>query len=77
MTQTADGPSGFANCLKLDCTTADTSIAAVRIIYIHQRFEGQDLQQIKKGTSDAELITVSFYVKASAAFTFGVELYDA
>ena len=28
MTQTADGPSGFANCLKLDCTTADTSIAA-------------------------------------------------
>ena len=28
MTQTADGPSGFANCLKIACTTADTSIAA-------------------------------------------------
>ena len=77
MTQTADGPSGFANCLKLDCTTADTSLAASEHLIISQRFEGQDLQQIKKGTSDAELITVSFYVKASAAFTFGVELYDA
>ena len=77
MTQTADGPSGFANCLKLDCTTADTSIAAAELLILNQRFEGQDLQQIKKGTSDAELITVSFYVKASAAFTFGVELYDA
>ncbi len=76
MTQTADGPSGFANCLKLDCTTADTSIAADELVLLTQRFEGQDLQQIKKGTSDAELITVSFYVKANAAFTFGVELYD-
>ena len=77
MSQTADGPSGFANCLKLDCTTADTSLAASEHLIISQRFEGQDLQQIKKGTSDAELITISFYVKASAAFTFGVELYDA
>ena len=76
MTQTADGPSGFANCLKLDCTTADASIAADELVLLTQRFEGQDLQQIKKGTSDAELITVSFYVKANAVFTFGLELFD-
>tara|TARA_R110002153_G_scaffold268002_1_gene432430 strand:- start:243 stop:1307 length:1065 start_codon:yes stop_codon:yes gene_type:complete len=76
MTQTADGPSGFANCIKLDCTTADTSIAAGEYLVLHQNFEGQDLQQIKKGTSDAEIITLSFYVKANAAFTFGVELVD-
>ena len=77
MTQTADGPSGFANCLKLDCTTADTSIACRRkSSHCSTKFEGQDLQQIKKGTSDAESVTVSFYVKANAAFTFGVELYD-
>jgi len=76
MTQTADGPSGFANCIKLDCTTADTSIAAGEYLILRQLFEGQDLQQIKKGTSDAELITVSFYVKASAAFNFNLELFD-
>jgi len=76
MTQTADGPSGFANCIKLDCTTADTSVAADEYLILRQLFEGQDLQQIKKGTSDAEQITVSFYVKASGAFNFILELFD-
>jgi|TARA_R110000851_G_scaffold281827_1_gene435335 hypothetical protein len=76
MTQTADGPSGFANCLKLDCTTADTSIAAGEYLLIRQIFEGQDLQQLKKGTSDAESITVSFYVKGDQAATYVCELFD-
>jgi len=76
MTQTADGPVGFANCLKLDCTTADTSIAAGESLELQQKFEGQDLQSIGKGVVGAKEITLSFYVKANAAFTFGVELYD-
>ena len=76
MTQTADGPSGFANCLKLDCTTADTSIAAGEVLQIIQKFEGQDLQSIGKGVTGAKEITVSFYVKANAAFDFACELYD-
>ena len=76
MTQTADGPSGFANCIKLDCTTADTSIAAGEYFFLTQYFEGQDLQSIGKGVTGAKEITVSFYVKANAAFTFGCELYD-
>ena len=76
MTQTADGPSGFANCLKLDCTTADTSIAAGEYLLIRQIFEGQDLQQLKKGTSDTESITVSFYVKGDQAATYVCELFD-
>ena len=76
MTQEADGPSGFANCIKLDCTTADTSIAADEFFGLRTRFEGQDLQQFKKGTSDAEKITVSFYVKGNASATYQVELKD-
>ena len=76
MTQTADGPAGFANCLKLECTTADTSIAATEYFILRQSFEGQDLQQFKKGTSSAEKITVSFYVKGNASATYNVELYD-
>ncbi len=76
MTQTADGPSGFANCLKLDCTTADTSIAAAEYIQLHYRIEGQDVQQLKKGTSDAEKITVSFYVKGNASATYTCEIED-
>jgi hypothetical protein len=76
MDQIADGPSGFANALKLTTTTADTSIAAGEFLKLEQRFEGQDLQQFKKGTSDAEKVTVSFYVKGDAAATYTCELED-
>ena len=75
MTQTADGPNGIsANCIKLDCTTADASIAAGEILLLKQTFEGQNLQRIGSGVAGAKQITVSFYVKASAGFTFGCEL---
>ena len=63
MAQVADGPAGFANCLKLTTTTADTSIAAGELLILQQRFEGQDLQQLQKGTATAKQVTVSFYVK--------------
>ena len=77
MTQTADGPNGIsANCLKIDCTTADTSIAAAEAFILHQGIEGQNLQRIGKGVAGAKQITASFYVKASAAFTFALELFD-
>jgi len=77
MSQTADGPNGIsANCLKLDCTTADTSIAAGEVLQIRQIFEGQNLQRIGKGVAGAKQITLSFYVKASAVFTFAAELFD-
>jgi hypothetical protein len=76
-TQTAvtDLPE-FANCLKFDCTTADTSIAADEILQFGQYFEGQDVQQLKKGTSDAETVTASFYVKGNASATYTCELHD-
>ena len=77
MTQTADGPSGFSKCLKFDCTTADTSIAASEYIILRHLIEGQDLQQIKKGTSDAEKVTISFYVKGNASATYQLEFKDA
>ena len=76
MTQTADGPSGFANCIKLDCTDADTSIAAGEITTLGQSIEGQNLQAFAKGTSDAKPFVLSFYVKGNASATYVAELYD-
>jgi len=79
LTMTQDSPtdlSGFTKALKLDCTTADTSIGSAEYIQLHYRIEGQDLQQLKKGTSDAEKVTVSFYVKGNASATYVLELYD-
>jgi len=78
MSQDSSVPTGkgFANSLKLDCTTADTSIASGEFLQIVQKIEGQNLQSIGKGTSDAKPITVSFYVKANATFNFVCELND-
>ena len=61
----SDTPNGFGNSLKLDVTTADTSIAADEFVSLVQRIEGQNLQQLKKGTSDAETVTLSFFAKAN------------
>ena len=76
MAQVADVHDGFANAMKLTCTTADTSIASNERLLIKQSFEGQDLQQIKKGTSDAEKLTLSFYVKGNASATYTCEIAD-
>ena len=76
MTQSTDTPNGFPNSVKLDCTTADTSIGSAEGLIIGQPIEGQNLQQLKKGTSDAEKLTVSFYVKGNANATYTAELRD-
>ena len=76
MSQTADGPVGFENCLKLDCTTADTSIAAGEYMAINQAFESQNCVRIGSGTSAAKEVTVSFYVKGNASATYVVQLLN-
>ena len=68
--------SGFGFAHKLDCTTADTSIAAGEVFSIQQRIEGQNLQQLAKGTSSAKAVTVSFYAKGTAK-KYMLEIQDA
>lgn len=74
ITQSTDVPSGqgFATSLKIDCTTADTSVASNNIVYIEQRVEGQNLQYLKYGTSSAESTTLSFWVKSNKTGTYTV-----
>ena len=74
MSQDSSAPSGFANSLKLDCTTADTSIAAGEFLILRQTVEAQNCQQFAKGTSDAKPFAVSFYVKGNASATYVCEL---
>jgi hypothetical protein len=78
-TQTADGPGvfGLTKCLKLDCTTADTSIAAGEVLQLQTKIEGQHLQEFHKGTSGAKKMTVSFYVKGDQAAKYTLNLFDA
>lgn len=76
--QSTDVPTGqgFATSLKMDCTTADGSPAADDELVLRQQIEGQNLQYLKKGTSSAESLTLSFWIKATKTGTNIVELFD-
>jgi len=67
---------GFSYCQHVDCTTADASLAAGDYHYLGYTFEGQDLQQLKKGTANAESITLSFWVSSPKTGTHILQLYD-
>jgi|TARA_R100000482_G_scaffold15727_1_gene4595 hypothetical protein len=77
MSHDSSAPSGFANSMKLACTTADTSIASGEFFQFEQLIEGQNLQAFAKGTSDAKPFAVSFYVKGNASATYICELFDS
>ena len=74
--QSTDAPSGFSNSAKIEVTTADTSLAATQFWHLRYGFEGQDLQSLAKGTSDAKSFTVSFYVKSNKTGVYTVGLFD-
>ena len=77
-TQDTDVPTGqgFATSLKMDCTTAQGSLGVDEFLLISQRFEGQNLQYLKKGTSNAESLTLSFWVKSNKTGTYICEFQD-
>jgi hypothetical protein len=76
--QEADAPtgSGFRTSLFMNCTTADGSPAVGDIVRVEQRIEAQDIQQIRKGTSSAKAVTVSFWAKSPNTGIHIVELED-
>jgi len=74
--QDTDAPDAFGNSLKLACTTANASPSATAYSFSFQKFEGQNLQQLKKGTSSAESVTVSFWVKSNKTGDIQVNLLD-
>jgi hypothetical protein len=76
--QSTDVPTGqsFSSSLKMDCTTADASPGSSDNLGIVTKMEGQNLQLLKKGTSDAEYLTVAFWVKSAKTGTYILELFD-
>ena len=78
ISQDTDVPTGqgFAKSLKLDCTTADASPGANDLAVLTQNIEGQNLQYLKKGTANAQSLTLSFWVKSNKTGTYIAELRD-
>lgn len=77
-TTIAEAPtgSGFRNSFKVECTTADASPAAGDYMLVRQQLEGQDLQRIRKGTSSAQPLVLTFWVRSNVTGTYIVELED-
>ena len=65
ISQSTDAPDGFGYSMKWDCTTADASPAASDVCFCQSRYEGQDLQHLKWGTSGAQSLTLSFWIKST------------
>ena len=67
LSQEVDGPVGFYNSLKATCTTANTSLTTSTAdqAKIEYRIEGTDLAYVQLGTSNAQTLSVSFYVKSN------------
>ena len=76
--QSTDVPTGegFATSLKMDCTTANGSLSSGSYLIIDQRFEGQMFQHLKKGTSNSQKVTLSFFVKSAKTGTYIVNIRD-
>ena len=69
-----DAPDGFEKSFKTTCVTADASPASGDLLAVQQRIEGADLQHLKWGTSNAEQVTLSFWVKSNVTGTYAVPL---
>ena len=70
--QSTDVPSGqgFINSTKINVDTADTNLLATQHALFQQKVEGLNSSQLMWGTSNAENISVSFWIKSSLTGTF-------
>jgi hypothetical protein len=73
-----DGPTGseFGKSLKMLCTTAQATPSSGAGCILYQVIEGQNLQGVKKGTSEAQPLTLSFWVKSNVTGTYVSSLVD-
>ena len=76
--QSTDVPSGqgFINSTKINVDTADTSLAATQHALFQQKVEGLHSSHLMWGTSNAQNVTVSFWIKSSLTGTFTYYVLD-
>jgi hypothetical protein len=73
---TVPSGEGFNNSLKIEVTTAETALSAGDLFYVRQVIEAQNLQSLKYGTSSAEKLTLSFWVRSSLTGKYSVLFYS-
>ena len=70
---TVPSGQGFSYSLKAVIDGAFTPTSAQYFIPFEQRIEGQNLQHLAYGTSDAKSVTLSFWIRSSKTGTYVVE----
>jgi len=71
--QVTDAPAKFYNSLKVTSASAYT-VLANDFFSVEQRVEGYNAARLNWGTSDAQTVTLSFWVKSSLTGTFTASL---
>ena len=77
ISQSTDVPDGFANSIKYDCTTADTSLDSGSELWLAQKIEAQNLQHLDYDRPSCRDCTFSFYMKTNKTGVYTVEIFQA
>jgi len=75
--QSTDAPSNFKNSTKITVTTPDTSIGGGERYWMASYLEGNSISHLNFGSSNAETVTLSFYIKSSLTGTFSGGLVNS
>tara|TARA_R110000787_G_scaffold177878_1_gene289823 strand:- start:895 stop:2157 length:1263 start_codon:yes stop_codon:yes gene_type:complete len=67
---------GFPTAFRVDCTTAVAVPTTTGYVAMAYAFEGKDLQLLKWGSSNAEPLTMSFWVKSNKTGDYQVTFED-
>ena len=77
VTQSSTAPDGFSYSLKVDVTTADTSISSTDHGILMHSVEGYNFAQADFGSSAAKKVTLSFWVRSNKTGTYGVAFQNS
>ena len=72
--RSTDTPAGFGYSQKLKCAATGTPSGATQMWQWRYKIEAQDLQHLNYGSSDAEVMTLSWYMK-SVNYTSPISFY--
>ena len=73
--QSSTSPDGFSNSLKVTTTSGGT-LASDDLCRVFQGIEAQNLQHLQYGSSGAQSLTLSFYVRSNVTGTYAVHTYQ-
>jgi len=76
ISQSSEAPSGFYNSIKYEVSSTGSAVSST-IVTPHQIVEGYSIAHLNWGSSDAQSVTFSFWVRSSITGTYGAWIRNA